>query len=134
MSSEARSQVIEAHLPLVRSIANRYAGRGEPVEDLVQVGTIGLIKAVDRFDPGRGRDLAALARPSIESEIRHHLRDRASVVRVPRTDREVAARLDTAAADLSAREGRTPAAAEVAAGAGVGPRRAERATGAARAA
>jgi RNA polymerase sigma-B factor len=88
---ESRSRVIEAHLPLVRSIARRYATRGEPLEDLVQVGTIGLIKAVDRFDPGRGRKLAALARPSIESEIRHHLRDRASVLRVPRTEHEAAA-------------------------------------------
>ena len=79
--------MIEAHLPLVRSIARRYVGRGEPLEDLVQVGTIGLIKAVDRFDPARGRKLSALARPSIESEIRHHLRDRSSVLRVPRTDR-----------------------------------------------
>jgi RNA polymerase sigma-B factor len=88
---ESRSRVIEAHLPLVQSIARRYATRGEPLEDLVQVGTIGLIKAVDRFDPSRGRKLAALARPSIESEIRHHLRDRASVLRVPRTEHEAAA-------------------------------------------
>src|SRR3954469_18825331 len=71
----SRTEVIEAHLPLVRSIARRYAGRGEPLEDLVQVGTVGLIKAVDRYDPERHRDLAALARPSIEGEIRHHLRD-----------------------------------------------------------
>src|SRR6478752_2097012 len=71
---ESRSRAIEAHLPLVRNIAQRYSGRGEPVEDLVQVGTIGLIKAVDRFDPSRGRSLSALARPSIESEIRLHLR------------------------------------------------------------
>jgi RNA polymerase sigma-B factor len=91
MTGESRSRAIQAHLPLVRSIARRYAGRGEPVEDLVQVGTIGLIKAVDRFDPARGRKLSALARPSIESEIRHHLRDRASVLRVPRTDHEAAA-------------------------------------------
>jgi RNA polymerase sigma-B factor len=131
---DTRSRVIEAHLPLVRSIARRYAGRGEPVEDLVQVGTIGLIKAVDRFDPSRGRDLAALARPSIESEIRHHLRDNSNVLRVPRTDREVAARLDSTAAGMAAREGRTPAAAEVAVRAGVDPERAAQATRATRAA
>jgi len=103
MTGETRSREIEAHLPLVRSIARRYANRGEPVEDLVQVGTIGLIKAVDRFDPARGRSLAALARPSIESEIRHHLRDRASVLRVPRTEHEAAAsRGESAAAQAVA--------------------------------
>jgi len=98
---ESRSRAIEAHLPLVRSIAQRYSGRGEPVEDLVQVGTIGLIKAVDRFDPSRGRSLSALARPSIESEIRHHLRDRSRVLRVPRTDQELAARLAAGEAELT---------------------------------
>src|SRR3954453_6142675 len=119
---DTRARGIEAHLPLVRSIARRYAGRGEPLEDLVQIGTIGLIKAVDRFDPGRGRDLAALARPSIESEIRHHLRDRSSALRVPRTDRELSARIDATAAEMAAREGRTPAKAQVAAQAGVSER------------
>jgi RNA polymerase sigma-B factor len=131
---DTRSRVIEAHLPLVHSIARRYAGRGEPVEDLVQVGTIGLIKAVDRFDPSRGRDVAALARPSIESEIRHHLRDHSNVVRVPRTDREVAARLDATAAGMAARDGRTPAPADVAAEAGIEQHTAEQATRATRAA
>jgi RNA polymerase sigma-B factor len=111
MTGETRSRAIEAHLPLVRSIARRYVNRGEPVEDLVQVGTIGLIKAVDRFDPARGRSLAALARPSIESEIRHHLRDRASVLRVPRTEHEAAAgRGETAAVQAVAlREELAPA-------------------------
>jgi RNA polymerase sigma-B factor len=130
----SRSRVIEAHLPLVRSIARRYAGRGEPIDDLVQVGTIGLIKAVDRFDPDRGSRLEALARPSIEGEIRHYLRDRSTVLRVPRTERELAARLGATAADLTAREGRTPAAAEVAAVAGVDERRAAQASHATRAA
>jgi RNA polymerase sigma-B factor len=71
----ARARLIEEHLPLVRSIARRYARGTEPLDDLVQVGAIGLIKAVDRFDPARGRPLAALAAPTIEGEIRHHLRD-----------------------------------------------------------
>jgi RNA polymerase sigma-B factor len=73
----ARARLIEEHLPLVRSIARRYARRTESLDDLVQVGAIGLIKAVDRFDPARGRPLAALAAPTIEGEIRHHLRDNA---------------------------------------------------------
>ena len=70
-------------MPLVRSIARRYTTSGEPLEDLVQVGTVGLLKAVDRFEPGRGKDLRALAAPTIEGEIRHHLRDHAQLVRTP---------------------------------------------------
>jgi RNA polymerase sigma-B factor len=71
-----RSRVIEEHLPLVESIARRYTSSGEPLDDLMQAGSIGLIKAVDRFDPQRGRALAAFASPLIEGEVRHHLRDR----------------------------------------------------------
>ena len=79
-----RTALIERHLPLVRSIARRFAGAGEPLEDLVQVGAIGLIKAVDRFDPARGTPLQPYAAAAIAGEIRHHLRDRCSVVRLPR--------------------------------------------------
>ena len=116
---DSRSGAIEAHLPLVRSIARRYARRGEPFEDLVQAGTIGLIKAVDRFDPDRDTDLASLARPSIEGEIRHQLRDGGRGPHVPRPDRELGARLDAAAAELTARHGRPPTVAELAREAGV---------------
>ena len=73
---DGRARVIEEHLPLVESIARRHARRGEPLDDLVQAGCVGLIKAVDRFDPGRGVALSAFAGPFIEGEIRHHLRDR----------------------------------------------------------
>jgi RNA polymerase sigma-B factor len=114
-----RERAIAGGLPLVRSIARRYVHTGEPLDDLVQVGTIGLIKAVDRFDPAAGHDLAALARPSIEGEIRHHLRDRAPGVRAPRPDRELAARLRATEADLTAQRRRTPTPGEVAAAAGV---------------
>src|SRR5262249_5631230 len=79
----AREQLIEAYLPLARSLARRFAHRGERVEDLVQVGTIGLIKAVDRFEPARGVDLAAFAAPTIVGEIKHHLRDRSALIRLP---------------------------------------------------
>jgi RNA polymerase sigma-B factor len=79
----AREQLIEAYLPLARSLARRFAHRGERVEDLVQVGTIGLIKAVDRFEPARG-DLASYAVPTIVGEIKRHLRDRATLIRTPR--------------------------------------------------
>ena len=83
MTPHARRLLIERHLPLVRSIARRHAG-AEPLEDLAQVGAIGLIKAADRFDDGRGVAFSAYAAPFIAGEIRHHLRDRCAPVRVPR--------------------------------------------------
>lgn len=81
---EERHRLIEQHLPLVRAIARRYAHRGESFDDLVQVGAVGLIKAVDRFDPGRGVTLGAYAAPTIAGEIRRHLRDRVTLIRIPR--------------------------------------------------
>jgi RNA polymerase sigma-B factor len=83
VTPHARRLLIERHLPLVRSIARRYAG-AEPLDDLAQVGAIGLIKAADRFDEGRGVAFGAYAAPFIAGEIRHHLRDRCAPVRVPR--------------------------------------------------
>jgi RNA polymerase sigma-B factor len=80
---EERRRLIEAHLPLARRLALRYAGRGEPADELTQVGALALVRAVDRCDPSRAELPAYLAR-CIDGEIRHHLRDRASVVRVPR--------------------------------------------------
>jgi RNA polymerase sigma-B factor len=83
-AAATRRELIETRLPLVRSIARRYATAGEPLEDLVQIGAIGLIKAVDRYDPARGVALDAYAVPAIAGEIRHHLRDRCDPLRVPR--------------------------------------------------
>jgi RNA polymerase sigma-B factor len=99
---------------LVRSVARRYARGGEPVDDLVQVGAIGLIKAVDRFEPERGNELRAVAVPAIEGEIRHHLRDRAPLIRAPRPVRELAAKVRSAQVELGARHGRLPTPAELA--------------------
>jgi RNA polymerase sigma-B factor len=99
---------------LVRSVARRYARGGEPVDDLVQVGAIGLIKAVDRFEPARGRSLRAVAVPAIEGEIRHHLRDNTQLVRTPRPVVELAARVRRAQVTIGAREGRLPTHAELA--------------------
>ncbi len=79
-----RSRLIEDHLPLVRRIAGRFTGRGERLEDLVQVGAIGLIGAVDRCDPERTVSLTAYVASCVEGEIRRHLRDRCAVVRIPR--------------------------------------------------
>jgi RNA polymerase sigma-B factor len=126
-TASTRSDTIEAHLPLVRSIAQRYVRHGEPLEDLVQVGTVGLIKAVDRFDPSRDLALSALARPSIEGEIRHHLRDAGGGPHVPRTDRELAGRVHDAAAGLTARLRRAPSHAELAHAVGVDEERVARA-------
>ena len=80
---EERRQLIEAHLPLSRRVALRYAGRGERSDDLAQVGALALVRAVDRCDPARVELQAYLAR-CIDGEVRNHLRDRASVVRRPR--------------------------------------------------
>jgi RNA polymerase sigma-B factor len=77
-----RDRLIEAHVPLVRALARRYAWRGEPLDDLIQAGCIGLIHAVDRYDPARG-PFEAYAVPTITGEIRRHLRDRSALVRVP---------------------------------------------------
>jgi RNA polymerase sigma-B factor len=85
----AREALIRQYLPLVRRLARRHAGRGEQFEDLVQVGTIGLIKAIDRFQLERGVDLASFAIPTIEGEIKRHLRDRAWPIRIPRRLQEL---------------------------------------------
>jgi RNA polymerase sigma-B factor len=113
----AREHLIEAYLPLVESLARRHAHCGEQLEDLVQVGAIGLIKAVDRFDPSRGVELGAFAVPNILGEIRRHLRDRADPIRVPRRHQEVGARLRSARHHLSSRLQRTPTSRELAAAA-----------------
>ena len=81
---DARRRLIEEHLPLVRALAQRFSSRGEQLDDLTQVGALGLIKAVDRYDPVRGSSLAAYAVPTIVGEIRRHLRDATPPVRVPR--------------------------------------------------
>lgn len=110
----ARAELIRAHLPLVASIARGFAHRGEELDDLVQVGTVGLIAAADRFDAARGVPFAGYAAPTIAGEIRRHLRDRAAAVRLPRRLHELRPRLAAAERDLGAALGRTPTASEVA--------------------
>lgn len=109
-----RERLIMEHLPLVRGLARRYADRGEPLDDLVQVGTIGLIKAIDRFDPARGYRLASFATPTILGEIRRHFRDRSWTVRVPRGIQEARASIAQAVDVLSAERGRSPSVREIA--------------------
>ena len=88
---DARRRLIEQHLPLVRGLASRFVHDSEQLEDLVQVGSVGLIKAVDRFDPRRGSSLRAYAIPTIVGEIRRHLRDATQPLRVPRAQRALGA-------------------------------------------
>lgn len=85
---EARRRLIEQHLPLVRALASRFVRQGEQLDDLVQIGAVGLIKAVDRYDPRRGSSLTAYAVPTIVGEIRRHFRDSTQPLRVPRARRD----------------------------------------------
>ena len=110
----ARMQLVERHLPLVRSLARRYAGRGESVEDLEQVGAIGLIKAIDRYDLDREVALTTYATPNVVGEIKRYFRDKAWAVRVPRGLQELHARLAKTIDGLTADLGRSPSIAEIA--------------------
>ncbi|MEV0899810.1 sigma-70 family RNA polymerase sigma factor, partial [Actinoplanes sp. NPDC049802] len=96
-----RAQAIEAWLPLARHLAHRYSGRGEPTDDLIQTATVGLIKAVDKFDPDRGVDFAGYAIPTIIGEIKRHFRDRTWSVRVPRRLQELRLAITEANATLT---------------------------------
>jgi RNA polymerase sigma-B factor len=110
----ARGALVERMMPLVRHIARRYANRGEPLDDLVQVGAVGLIKAVDRFDVDRGVKLSTFAAPNIAGEIKRHFRDRGWSIRVPRDIQELNAKLTQAVDRLTVRLGRSPTIAELA--------------------
>jgi RNA polymerase sigma-B factor len=116
---EARDRALVELMPLVRALAGRYAGRGEPLEDLVQVGSIGLIKAVDRFDVDRGVGFASYAVPTIVGEIRRHFRDKAWALHVPRRHKELSLRLSRVLDQLTSELGRSPTIAELAQTAGV---------------
>ena len=112
--SAAREKLVRAYLPLVRAIARRYADRGEPLDDLVQVGALGLIEAIERFDAARGGTLGTFAIPTIKGRIRNHLRDRASCVRVPRRLAELSSKVRTSREELATRLSRSPTLAELA--------------------
>ncbi|WP_330331371.1 SigB/SigF/SigG family RNA polymerase sigma factor [Streptomyces sp. NBC_00536] len=94
--SYVRNTLVELNLSLVKYAARRFRGRSEPVEDIVQVGTVGLIKAINRYDPGRGAEFATFAMPTITGEIKRFFRDTSWAVKVPRRLQEL--RLDTAKA------------------------------------
>src|SRR5436190_6162053 len=115
----ARERLIQQYMPLVKSLARRHSMRGEQYEDLVQVGCIGLIKAVDRFDPQRRVEFGAFAIPNVAGEIKRHLRDRGSPIRVPRRLQELRPSLCACSAELSARLERPATISEIAESSGV---------------
>jgi len=115
----ARDELIRRCLPLARSLAGRYARAGESLEDLVQVANVGLIKAVDRFDPTRGIAFSSFAVPSILGELKRHFRDHGWAARVPRPLQERVLKVNTCSERLSSRLGRSPKPREVAAETGM---------------
>ncbi|HET6909254.1 MAG TPA: RNA polymerase sigma factor SigF [Mycobacteriales bacterium] len=109
-----RDQLVEMHLPLVEYLARRFRNRGEPLDDLIQVATIGLIKSVDRFDLERGVEFSTYATPTIVGEIKRHFRDKGWAIRVPRRLQELKLSLTKATSELSQKNGRAPTVAELA--------------------
>jgi RNA polymerase sigma-B factor len=110
-----RGKLVTGYLPVVQHIARRFAGRGEPVDDLEQSGTVGLINAVDRFEPDRGVDFLSYAVPTITGEIRRHFRDRTWSMRVPRRLKDLQSSITGAVGPLSQQLGRAPKPSEIAA-------------------
>jgi RNA polymerase sigma-B factor len=113
-----RDQLIEAHIGLAEYLARRFANRGEPLDDLVQVASLGLLKAVERFDPARGLEFTTFATPTILGELKRHFRDKGWAVRVPRRVQELHLRITRVVDDLSLELGRAPTYDEVARRAG----------------
>jgi RNA polymerase sigma-B factor len=114
-----RARVIESYLPMTVYLARRYGGRGEPLADLTQVAAIGLIKALDRFDPKRGVPFASYAIPTIVGELKRHFRDTTWKIRVPRPLQELSLQLITVTEELAHALRRSPTTTELAAQLGV---------------
>ncbi|GAA3396227.1 SigB/SigF/SigG family RNA polymerase sigma factor [Cryptosporangium minutisporangium] len=109
-----RDELVRRHLPLAHYLVRRFAGRGEPMDDLIQVATIGLIKAVDRFDLERGVEFSTYATPTVVGEVKRHFRDRGWAIRVPRRMQEHTLAVSRATGDLFGRLSRSPTIAELA--------------------
>ena len=116
---QLRRRLIERHLPLARSVANRYRYTPQPLDDLFQVASLGLVKAVDAFDPERGAAFSTYAVPTILGELRHHMRDVGWAVHMPRTTKELVGALERAERTLSSRLGGAPTPAQLAEEAGI---------------
>ena len=111
----ARDEIVTMHLPLAAFLARRFRDRGESLDDLTQVATIGLLKAVDRFEPERGLEFSTFATPTMVGEIKRHFRDKGWAIRVPRRLQELRIAISRATAELSQSTGRSPTVAELAA-------------------
>jgi RNA polymerase sigma-B factor len=111
---QIRAVLIERHLPLVAFMARKFADRGEPLDDLIQVGTIGLIKAIDRFEISKGFEFSTFATPTIVGEIKRHFRDKTWAVRVPRRLQELGASVTKATNELTHKLDRSPTPKEIA--------------------
>lgn len=111
---QAREALVHLHLPLVEHCARRFRNRGEPYDDLVQVGTIGLLKAIDRFDRERGVEFSTYATPTIIGELKRHFRDSGWAIRVPRRLQELRLQITATTAELTQALGRSPRPAELA--------------------
>jgi RNA polymerase sigma-B factor len=114
-----RAELIEAHIGLAEYLARRFTNRGEPLDDLVQVASLGLVKAVERFDPGRGLEFTTFATPTILGELKRHFRDKGWSVRVPRRVQELHLRVTRVIDELATEMGRSPQVPEIAKRAGV---------------
>jgi RNA polymerase sigma-B factor len=110
----AREELVERHLPLVRALARRYAGRGEALEDIEQVGAIGLLKAIDRYELSREVALTTYATPNVVGEIKRHFRDKGWAIRIPRGLQELNAKMSSSIERLTSTLGRSPSIAEIA--------------------
>jgi len=109
-----RDRLVTGFLPIARHIARRFAHRGEPLDDLVQVATVGLINAVDRYSPDKGTDFFSFAVPTISGEVRRHFRDQGWSMRVPRRLKDMHVSINGAVSELSQRLGRAPKPSEIA--------------------
>jgi RNA polymerase sigma-B factor len=109
----AREQLVNRFLPLARQLARRYQRGGEQLDDLVQVASLGLLKAIDRFDPARETAFSSFAVPTILGELKRHFRDKGWAVRVPRDLQELAVKVDRVADEMSRELGRAPTPAEI---------------------
>jgi RNA polymerase sigma-B factor len=116
---DARDELIRGYLPVARRLAARYRNRHEPLEDLVQVASLALVKAVERFEPERGRPFVAFAAPTILGELKRHFRDTSWAVHVNRGTLELALRVQAAVDELSRSSGRSPSVGEIASHLGV---------------
>lgn len=109
-----RDELVNSHIRLAEHLARRFTNRGVPLDDLVQVASLGLVKAIDRFDPNRGLEFSTFATPTIAGELKRHFRDRGWAIRVPRRIQELHVEINTVVGQLTQRLGQSPTITELA--------------------